>query len=100
MKTMLLMLLVSLSAIAWRSPDIMQTIAAAGHAQDPAVLKIGGVAPSSSASAPRPMSAEEFDQLSKTDPQAYQKYINSFKAETQRSEVDKLMNLLAHGKYE
>lgn len=100
MKTMLLMLLVSLSALAWRSPDIMQAIGAAGHAQDPATLKIGGAAPSSTASAQRPMSAEEFVQLSKTDPQAYQKYINSFKAETQRSEVDKLMNLLAHGKYE
>lgn len=100
MKTMLLMLLVSLSAIAWRSPDIMQSIGAAGQAQDPAVLKIDDVALSRAASVAPPMSAEEFVQLSNKDPQAYQKYINSFKAETQRSEVDKLMNLLAHGKYE
>lgn len=108
MKTLLIMLLMSLCAIAWRSPDIMQAIGLAGNAQemkDLAGTRQKEMSPKSlTVAAPpgrRPMSAEEFTQLSKKDPNAYQKYIGSYQVkEQERSEVDKLMNFLARGKYE
>lgn len=46
------------------------------------------------------MSIQEFAKLSKTDPAAYQKLLASHQAPAERSAVDKLMNFLAHGKFE
>ena len=48
----------------------------------------------------KPMTAMEFAELSKTDPNAYQKFINSHQQNPERGEVDKLMNFLAKGKFE
>ncbi|HJV80200.1 hypothetical protein [Noviherbaspirillum sp.] len=91
MKKLLFMLLVAICGLAWRSPDIMHAIGLAGAAQTPVTVV--------TQPAPQPMSVDEFAERSKSDPQAYQKFINSFQMQD-RSEVDKLMNLLAHGKYE
>lgn len=105
MKTLLVMLLVGICAIGLRTPEIMQAIGMAGSAQDPAI-SIGSITmPSKDKSQQqpqqKPMTAEEFAALSKTDPNAYQKYISSYQAvEQDRSEVDKLMNFLARGKFE
>ncbi|MFC7515309.1 hypothetical protein ACFQUU_09850 [Herbaspirillum sp. GCM10030257] len=113
MKTLLIMLLISLSVIGWRSPDILQAIGMAGVAQDPAALVTGNPvatqlkkadldtlivqAPSNGK---KPMSVTEFTELAKKDTQAYQKFINSLRVENERSEVDKLLNFFARGKYE
>jgi len=91
------MLLLSLCVIGWRSPDILHAIGMAGAAQDPATLTSGGQA---AANGMTPMSATEFADLAKKDPQAYQKFIHSLRAEDERSEVDKLMNFFARGKFE
>jgi hypothetical protein len=113
LKTLLIMLLVSLCIIGWRSPDILQAIGMAGAAQDPATLPIGNSAATQlkkldvdalTMQAPdngkKPMSVAEFTELAKKDPQAYQKFIGSLRIEEERSEVDKLLNFFARGKYE
>lgn len=99
MKKLLVLLLVALCAIAYRSPDIMNAIGLAGAARDPSTLSVKSMqaAPPAGHQA---MSAEEFARLSKTDPQAYRKFVNSHRVEEERSEVDKLMNFFARGKYE
>jgi len=101
-KTLLVMLLVGICAIGLQSPEIMKAIGMAGAAQDPAASVGVIAAPKQTAqAAQKPMTAQEFAELSKTDPQAYQKYVNSFQAAApERSEVDKLMNFLARGKFE
>lgn len=47
----------------------------------------------------KPMTPEELIELSKTDPQAVTKFLNS-RVQDEHNEVDKLLNFLAHGKYE
>lgn len=91
MKKLLFMSIVAICGLAWRSPDILHAIGLADAAQTPA--------PVATQPAPKPMSVDEFAERSKSDPQAYQKFLNSFQTQ-ERSEVDKLMNLLAHGRYE
>lgn len=113
LKTLLIMLLVSLSVIGWRSPDILQTIGMAGVAQDPAALatdaptatqlkkvNVDNLIVQAPSSGKAPMSVTELTELAKKDPQAYQKFINSLRSEEERSEVDKLLNFFARGKYE
>lgn len=95
MKRLLLLLLVALCGIAWRSADIMEGLGLA-RAQAPApaatLVPLSGGA--------RPMSLHEYAELAKTDPEAYRKLIDSMRAPQERSEVDKLMNFFARGKYE
>jgi len=93
---LLLMLIIGICAMAWRSPDIMQAVGLAGIAQDPARISTGTATPPQ-----KPMTADEFAALSKKDPHAYQKFINSYQAPApERGEIDKLMNFLARGKFE
>lgn len=47
----------------------------------------------------REMSMEEFQRLSKTDPLAYEKFVNSHQIR-ERGMADKLLNAIAYGKYE
>ena len=99
MKSLLIMLLIGLCAIGLRTPEIMEVIGMASSAQDPAI----SVNTMTTAAKPqqKPMTAQEFAALSKKDPNAYQKFINSYQVtEPERSEVDKLMNFLARGKFE
>jgi hypothetical protein len=49
---------------------------------------------------PAGISLVEYEKLAKTDPDAYQKMWQSHLAEQERSEIDKLMNFFARGKYE
>ena len=101
MKTMLLMLIVGICALAWRTPEVMQVVGLANKAQDPARITTSALRAESTAVQHKPMSPQEFAERSKTDPYAYQKFINSLQVPDQeRSSVDKLMNFLARGKYE
>jgi hypothetical protein len=94
------MFIVGICALGLRSPEIMQAIGVAGSAQDPAAvtaMKLADVAVQTATH--QPMTAAEFAELSRTDPNAYQKYINSHQMQ-ERTEVDKLMNFFARGKFE
>lgn len=99
MKTLLIMLIVAICAIGWRSPDLLQAIGLASAAQDPARISVEALTSPQAPAGQKAMTAAEFAELSKTDPHAYQKYINSFQVQ-ERNEVDKLFNFLARGKYE
>jgi len=93
MKTMLLMLLISICALAWRSDDIMRAIGV----QRPAAVAAPAAPP---APEQKPMTMQEYADLAAKDPQAYQKLMASLQKKQERSEIDKLMNFFAHGKYE
>lgn len=101
MKKLLLMLVVSLCAIAWRSENILDGLSAAGSMPvvSQATISAEALTMARMQSAPKPMSAEEFAELSKNDPKAYQKFLAS-RVASERTEIDKLMNFLARGKYE
>jgi hypothetical protein len=103
MKTLLIMLVVSLCAIAWRSEDIVNALSKGGimpgstgqlHVQE---LQANPGTPG--AAGVKPMSVDELAQLSHTDPGAYQKFLQS-RTVNERTQADKLMNFFAHGKYE
>lgn len=98
MKTLLLLFIVGICAIGLRSPEIMQAIGVAGSAQDPGVVAAAKL-PDISVTKHRPMSVDQFVELSKIDPNAYQKYLNSHQMQG-RTEVDRLMNFFTRGKYE
>lgn len=100
MKTMLIMFIVGICAIGWRSPEIMQAIGMASAAQDPAGISLKSLHATPAKLQPQPMTADEFAKISKTDPNAYQKFINSYQVDQERSEVDKLMNFFTRGKFE
>ena len=100
MKSLLIMLLISICAIAWRSDDIRQLLGVAQQAAAPAPVTAVSLTAGAPKPAHKPMSVAQFQELSKTDPQAYYKLVNSMQAEEDRGAVDKLMNFLAHGKYE
>ncbi|HJV53837.1 MAG TPA: hypothetical protein VJ652_20390 [Noviherbaspirillum sp.] len=97
MKKLLLLLLVSLSALAWRSEEIMRGL---GMARTTAAPSTPALNVQAGQDGHKAMTMGEFAELSKTDPQAYRKLINSLQVPEERSAVDKLMNFLAHGKYE
>lgn len=97
MKSLLVMLLIGICAIGLRSPEIMQAVGLSAQDREVSVSAMT----TADRLQQKPMTAEEFARLSKTDPNAYQKFINSFRAaEPERSEVDKLMNFLSRGKFE
>jgi len=99
MKTLLLVLIIAICAIGWRSPDILQAIGAASAKQDPAIIAVEDFRAKDAPSGQKAMTTAEFAELSNTDPHAYQRFINSLQVQ-ERTEVDKLLNFLAHGKYE
>lgn len=95
MKTLLLLSLVGLCGIAWRSPEIVNALSRAGSkAEVPAVQTVPVNAPH------QPTSLHQYAELARTDPNAYRKLLESMQSPAERSEVDKLMNFLARGKYE
>ncbi len=77
----------------------MQAIGVSRAAQDPSAISVDALTVETP-QGKRPMSAAEFAALSKTDPDAYRKFLNSHQAEEERGEVDKLFNFLSRGKYE
>jgi hypothetical protein len=99
LKTFLIMLLVAICLIGWRSSELAHAIGIATSAQDPSALSIEALPPAGPDAAQRPMSAEEFAQLTRHDPLAYQKFIASYQPQ-ERTEVDKLLNFFSRGEYE
>ncbi|HEX7649362.1 MAG TPA: hypothetical protein VF450_18335 [Noviherbaspirillum sp.] len=106
MKGTLILILISICAFAWRSEDILNALSLAGHAKQASNISASSLIASQGAqkqqaqqSQEQVMSIEELTKLSKTDPKAMQKFIQS-RTVSERTEVDKLMNFLAHGKYE
>lgn len=98
MKKLLIVSIIAICAIALRMPEVATALGIASS-QEPAsapVLHTRAVQAQQ-----KPMTAEEFAKLAQTDPHVYQKYLNSHPVQpVERSEIDKLMNWLARGKYE
>lgn len=99
MKILLLMLIVGLCGLGLRSPELMEAIGMAGAAQDPEKVTAAKLVEATPAAVQKPMTAGEFAELSKRDPNAYQKYLNSHQVQ-ERTEVDKLLNFFTRGQYE
>jgi hypothetical protein len=101
MKKMLLLLIVSLCFFAWRSEDYLRM--AGFLPPDPAVeQKIAAelAAANAKMAAHKPMTPDEFARLSKTDPEAYKKFMASRATPVPKGEIDKLMNFFKTGKFE
>jgi len=101
MKKLLIMLILSICAVAWRSEDILKALGMASSisAAKPVPLTASAMSASRAGADQNAMSVQEFARLSQSDPKAYQKFIAS-RTVNERTEADKLMNFLAHGKYE
>jgi hypothetical protein len=100
-KKLLIMLVLSICAVAWRSEDVLKAIgamSAASAAQTSPVTASATTTAHSGADA-NAMSVDDFARLSKTDPHASQRFIAS-RTVNERTEADKLMNFLTRGKYE
>ena len=100
MRKLLLLAIVSICILGWRSGDIMQMITALTSATTPSAspsIKTLTVAPGKQTQ--RAMSIEEYATLNKTDPAAYRKFVDSHQVK-ETNEVDKLMNFFSRGKYE
>ena len=98
MKKLLIMLIVSLCVLAWRSPQLLAALGVT-RTRPAAAVTLDALQAEPAQAAQRPMSIEEFRRLSSTDPAAYRKFIES-RTVNERTAADKLMNLFAHGKYE
>lgn len=100
-KSLLLLLILSICAIAWRSEDLVNALAkggvmpgSSGH------MNVQSMTAAVSGNGMKAMSIEEFTERAKSDPKAMQKFLQSRTQQPDRTEADKLMNLLARGKYE
>ena len=101
MKTLLVMVILGVCVVAWRSGDILGVLGVTHQQPTDAKVSIESLtAPQQEKTEHRAMSSAEFIELSKTDPNAYHKFIASHQQPTEPGEIDKLMNFLAHGKYE
>ena len=99
MKTMLIGFVTVVAVLAWRGDELANMLSSAIASKPQNSASLGSLM-QSPAEGQRPMTLEEFAELSKTDPAAYQKLLASHQAPVERTEIDKLMNFLARGKYE
>lgn len=101
MKKLLIMLILSICAVAWRSDDILNAlgVATTASATQRTPVTASAMAAGQPGAAHNAMSVEQLAELSKTDPNAYRKFIAS-RTVNERTEADKLMNFLTRGKYE
>lgn len=100
MKKLLVLLLLAICVIGWRSETIMQQLGRMNAASEPQSYSIESLTIPADKKAPQGMSLTEYAELAKTDPDAYRKLFQSHQQEEKRSEIDKLMNFFAHLKYE
>lgn len=99
MKKLLILFLIGICALAWRSEAIMRTIGLqdlARYAQPTA----DEATTAQDQAKHKGMTVHEYARLAKTDPNAYRKFMQSHQQKQERSAVDKLMNFFARGKYE
>lgn len=100
MKTLIILLLFAICGFAWQSEPIMQALGLSmPHSGKSAPLSIETLTSADSGMS-KGMSVHEYAELAKKDPHAYQKFIQSHQQNEERSELDKLMNFFARGKYE
>lgn len=99
MKTLFIMFVVAIALLAWRADDLAFLLEGTLAKKPASELAAKDLLIEAKPGAPG-MTIEQFAELSKTDPEAYQKLLASHQPEVERSAVDKLMNLLARGKYE
>lgn len=102
MKKLLVLLLISICIVGIRSKEYLPLLGLdKAEAAAPVSITTKDMLVSAKKGGPKnPMSAAQFAELSHKDPDAYQKFIKSYDVVQEPSEVDKLMNFLAHGKYE
>ena len=98
-KKLLLVFLFSLCVIGWRSESVMQLIGMAKPVVAAQPLSLQSLS-SPPEKLPAGMSLTEYAELARTDPDAYRKLLASHQQESERSEVDKLMNFFTRLKYE
>lgn len=100
MKKLLILLLISICAIAWPSESLVHRLQTLSSTTPSSTVSIRDLVAARDSKKLRSMSLHEYAELAKTDPKAYRKLMQSHLVEEERNEVDKLMNLLARGKYE
>jgi hypothetical protein len=102
MKKLLVLLLISICIVGIKSKEYLPLLGLdkAEAATSGSVTTKDMLVTSSKGGPKNPMLAAQFAELSRKDPDAYQKFLKSYDVVQERSEVDKLMNFLAHGKYE
>jgi hypothetical protein len=100
-KKLLIMLVLSICAVAWRSEDILTAIGAmsTASAAQTSPVKASAMTTAHAGADANAMSVDDFARRSKADPHAYQKFIAS-RTVNERTEADKLMNFFTRGKYE
>ncbi len=100
MKKLLLLLLIAICTIGYRTPAIMQAIGMARPSPATQTVSVESLMASAGKKPPAGMSLTEFAELAKKDPDAYRKLFASHQQEQERSELDKLMNFFTRLKYE
>jgi hypothetical protein len=100
MKKMLLLLLVAICTIGWRSETIMQALGMLNTVSAAAPYSIQSLTAAADKKPHAGMSLTEYAELTKTDPNAYHKLFQSHQQDQERSEIDKLMNFFTRLKYE
>lgn len=100
MKNLLLLVLVGICPVGWRVDDIVNTFGFVKSATANAHRPVPPLLRKSSTSPARPMSIQELEKLSHSDPNAYRKFLASYQVEEERSSADKLMSFFARGKFE
>jgi hypothetical protein len=100
-KKLLIMLILSICAVAWRSDDILNAlgVASTASARERTPVTASAMTADQPGTVRNAMSVEQLAELSKSDPNAYRKFIAS-RTVNERTEADKLMNFLTRGKYE
>ena len=100
MKKLLLMLIISICGIAWRSEDILKAIDSMKATSAPQSISVQSLTVKPDQKTPKGMSLSEFSELAKTDPEAYNKFIQGNQPKQERTDLDKLANFFSHLKYE
>jgi hypothetical protein len=100
MKRLLILLLIAICGIGYRSATIMEAIGLAKPAVAAEPASVDALMASAGQKAPAGMSLTEYAELARKDPDAYRKLFASHQQDQERSELDKLMNFLTRLKYE
>lgn len=95
MKTLLIVLLIGICGLAWRSDELAAMIGMSKGTQSQNSELIQMMPP-----APTGMSLTEYADLAKKDPNAYRKLLESHQQKAERSDIDKLMNFFRTLRYE
>lgn len=99
MKNLLLVLLVAICLVGWRTDDILYGLGLVKSATAEAGRPIQSPLLNPADSPQHGMSVQDLEKLSHSDPNAYRKFLASYQVE-ERGSADKLMNFFVRGKFE